>query len=187
MEELIRQLVPNAPNFGLYVAPKIPVDKLDNAIRDYAQGVDAKDVLVMYDGTLLGSGKDGALFTASGFVFQNTDLEIPQEISYDDIVRVNLKRSLLRGKRVGLDINQGHATVPVVIDFSGKPKAAEIIARFLSEAMLKSIIDGELDDDEHSDTSTDKRSVVGALKALVERKMLTRDDFDKLSDAVREL
>ena len=187
MEDLIRQLVPNAPKYGLYVAPKIPPDKLENAIRDFAQGLDADDVLVMYDATLLGSGKDGALFTSNGFVFQNTDLDAPQEISYDDIVGVNLKRSMLKGKRVGLDVNQGHATIPVVIDFSGKPKAAEIIARFLSEAMLKSIVDGDLDDDEHSDTTTDKRAIVSALRALVDRKMLSPDDFDSLRDAVADL
>ncbi|NND72756.1 MAG: hypothetical protein HKN43_14360 [Rhodothermales bacterium] len=187
MEELIRQLVPNAPKYGLFVAPKIPRDKLDNAIRDFAQGVDPDDVLVMYDATLMGSAKDGALFTADGFVFQNTDLDAPQEIKYDDIVRVNMKRSLLKGKRVGLDVNQGRATIPVVIDFSGKPKAAEIIARFLSEAMLKSIVDAELDDDEHLETVTDKRAVQSAMKALVDRKMLAPADFETLKEAIDDL
>ncbi len=188
MEELIRQLVPNAPAYGLYVAPKIPADKLSNAIRDFAYGLDPKDVLVLYDATLMGSAKDGALFTADGFVFQNTDLDAPQEIKYDDIVRVNLKRSLLKGKRVGLDVNQGRATIPVVVDFSGRPKAAGIIARFLSEAMLKSIVDAELDDEEHDgEVATDQSAVIGALKALVDRKMLSREDFDSLKKSVRDL
>lgn len=188
MEELIRQLVPNAPAYGLYVAPKIPRDKLANAIRDFAYGVDPDDVLVLYDATLMGSAKDGALFTADGFVFQNTDLDAPQEIQYDDIVRVNLKRSLLKGKRVGFDVNQGRATVPMILDFSGKPKAAGIIARFLSEAMLKSIVDSELDDEEvNGDMTTDKTAVVGALEALVDRKMLSPEDFETLKKSIRDL
>lgn len=188
MEELIRQLVPNAPAYGLYVAPKIPADKLSNAIRDFAYGVDPDDVLVLYDATLMGSAKDGAVFTAEGFVFQNTDLDAPQEIKYDDIVRVNLKRSLLKGKRIGFDVNQGRATVPLVLDFSGKPKAAGIIARFLSEAMLKSIVDSELEDDDAAgEASTDKAAVVGALEALVDRKMLSQADFESLKESVQNL
>ncbi|NND72803.1 MAG: hypothetical protein HKN43_14595, partial [Rhodothermales bacterium] len=93
----------------------------------------------------------------------------------------------LKGKRVGLDVNQGRATIPVVIDFSGKPKAAEIIARFLSEAMLKSIVDAELDDDEHLETVTDKRAVKSAMKALVDRKMLAPADFETLKEAIDNL
>lgn len=138
MEALVREYLPQAPQHGLYLAPGIPEDKLRAAIRDYAAGTEPSAVLALYDATRLGSAKDGALFLADRLVYQNNDLTPAQTIRYEDIVRVHAKRLFLGGRRVELDVNQGRATTTHTLDFSGRPDAAEYVARFLHEAMLTS-------------------------------------------------
>jgi hypothetical protein len=141
LRDLVKKYVPHAPRLGLYVKPGIPADKLQNALDDYAQTVVSEDVEALYDATLFGSAKDGAVLTADRIVFQNTDLQPAQEMRYDDIVNVVLKRRLLGGRKVIVDLNAGHATVTHTIDFSGKGQAAQYVARFLHEAMLQSAED----------------------------------------------
>lgn len=139
MEALLRDYLPHAPNLGLYVAPEIPRPKLSAALGDYAPDVRPDEVLALFDATRLGSGKDGALFLADRFVFQNHNLHAPQTIRYDDVVRVAAKRLLLGGRKVEVDVNRGRATVTEALDFSGQPDAAEFIERFLREAMLAGV------------------------------------------------
>lgn len=141
MRDLIQELIPNAPKLGLYVQPYIPEDKLQNALADYGEAVGEEEVLALYDATLMGSAKDGALFTATRMVFQNNDLESPQVVAYADLVSVRVKRHLISGKRVLLGINPGRTTVEMVLDFSGKSKAAEPVAQFLNEAMIRGAAD----------------------------------------------
>ncbi|MFT5144241.1 MAG: hypothetical protein ACI84D_002874, partial [Thalassolituus oleivorans] len=99
MRALARELLPHAPKLGLYLAPDIPSDKLENALKDYAFDVRIPDVIALYDGTMLGGAKDGVVFCKDRLVFQNTNLDQPQEISYEDIVRVNARKRLLRGMK----------------------------------------------------------------------------------------
>ncbi len=136
MRDLIEEYIPHAPRIGLYRRPEIPSDKLTNALKDYAHTVGSDEVLALYDATLFGSAKDGAVFTADRIVFQNTDLQPGQEMRYDDIVNVASKKRFLGGSKVVVDLNAGHATVTHTIDFSGKGAAAQFVARFLHEAML---------------------------------------------------
>ena len=188
MKALLLELLPHAPKMGLYVHPNIPADKLRNALRDYAGSVAQEDVLALYDATLLGNAKDGAVFTADRFVFQNTDLEPPQTVRYEDIVRVHAKRKLLGGKKVFLDVNRGRATIEVTLDFSGKPEAASFVARFLHEAMLKGAaleMDGP-EPEAPADASTDPVAVEQALEALRAEGLLTNHDFRRLLNALRE-
>lgn len=135
MKELVEQFLPHAPQLGLYRHPSIPDDKLKNALEDYAHTVDRADVLALFDATLFGSAKDGAVFTADRLVFQNTDLQPAQEMRYDDIVGVESKRRLLGGSKILVDHNQGQATVTHTIDFSGKGDAAEYVERFLTRVI----------------------------------------------------
>ncbi|MEM6647720.1 MAG: hypothetical protein AAF730_15855, partial [Bacteroidota bacterium] len=66
MQNLIRELIPHAPQMRLYVAPQIPENKLQNALGDYAPSLAADTVLALFDATLMGSAKDGILFTEDG-------------------------------------------------------------------------------------------------------------------------
>jgi hypothetical protein len=178
-------LVPHDPSIGLFVAPDIPSDKLKNAIKDYAKEVRIPEVLALFDGTLLGSAKDGVVLCKERLVFQNNDLQDPMEIRYDDIVRVNLKKRFLRGSVVLLDVNRGRATTEVALDFSGKPDAAPHVAHFLSEAMLKGVDFGRGSGDEADPTPpvpegreavTDRHAVEDTLDRLQRDGKLTRDD-----------
>ena len=40
MRKLISDLIPHAPQVGLYVHPNIPPDKLRNALKDFAHDID---------------------------------------------------------------------------------------------------------------------------------------------------
>lgn len=136
MKSLITELLPHAPQYGLYVGGLIPSDKLRAAIGDYAPDVDPMLVLALYDATLLGNARDGALFLADRIIFENNDIQGAQTVLYKDVVSVEERKRLLGGRNVVLGVNRGRATFQLTIDFSGKPEAAGYVARFLHEAML---------------------------------------------------
>ena len=185
MHNLLQEYIPHAPNIGLYVAPHIPARLLENATADYAPEVDPDQVTALYDATLMGSAKDGALFLDDRCVVQNHDLEAAQLIRYDDLVGVEVKRRFFGfgGAKVSVDVDQGRATVTHTIDFSAHKRAAQYVARALQEAMLgtgrrevaasESGAIGEV---------TDIAAVRSALQELVDEGRLTSDDFDRLMD-----
>lgn len=180
MEALVREYLPQAPQHGLYLAPGIPEDKLRAAIRDYASGTEPADVLALYDATRLGSAKDGALFLADWFVYQNNDLSPAQTVRYEDIVRVSTKRLFLGGRKVELDVNQGRATTTHAIDFSGRPEAAEYVARFLNEAML---VSARREGDAGPVAPKASEAAAGTDVAAVEQALAELRRTDKLADA----
>ncbi len=137
MEALVKELIPHAPNFGVYVHPHIPDKLLRNAIEDYAPEMAAQKVIALLDLTFLKNAKDGALLGADRMVFQNTDLAAPQMVHYRDIVGVEKKRKIFSCK-LHLDVNSGRATFRVTIDFAGKEKAIGYFHKFFQEAMLAS-------------------------------------------------
>lgn len=186
MKALIRELLPHAPQMGLYLAPDIPSDKLQGALEDYARDLRGEDVLALYDATLMGSARDGAVFTADQLVFQNNDLEEVQTVRYRDIVRVNKKRKLLGGRKVLLDVNRGRSTFQLTLDFSGKSDAAEYVERFLSEAMLRSEDQKAVAPVADPETSTDRKAVRRALRALCDEGLLAERDFDRMMAALDE-
>ena len=172
MRALIQELIPHAPHMGLYVAPSIPSSKLRNAVKDYAPGVSPDSVLALYDGTLMGSAKDGILFTDDMLVFQNSDLEAPQEIRYREIVHVDRKKRLLKSTRIRLDVNRGRATFTVKLDLSAKPKATEYLYRFFKEVMLLP--------ENNESQGTDWAAVHAALDRLREDGSLSAVDHSRM-------
>lgn len=193
MEALAREYLPHAPNLGLYLAPEIPRPKLAAALGDYAPGVRPEEVLALYDATRLGSGKDGALFLADRFVFQNHNLHTPQTVRYEDVVRVEAKRLLLGGRKVEVDVNRGRATVTEALDFSGQPGAAEFVERFLREAMLRGGARGEEQaapaerSGARTEAGTDVEAVARALDRLRAQGALAPSDHLRLLDLLRSL
>ena len=103
---------------------------------------------------------DGVVFGEDRLVFQNHDWAPVQEIRYRDIVHVESRKKFIGGRKVYVDANPGRATVTFVLDFSGKPKAAEYVTRFLHEAMMATIDDA---DEEGGEASTDVATVERAL------------------------
>jgi hypothetical protein len=183
MRAVLQEYIPHAPNIGLHVAPHIPSRLLENACADYAPEVQAAQVIVLYDATLLGSAKDGALFLDDRCVVQNHDLESTQLIRYEDIVGVEERSKWfgLGGAEVSIDVNQGRATVTHSIDFSGNKEAAPYVVRALQEAMLRAGRREEGRDDANGGPpETDVSAVRAALQQLFEEGRLTREDFERL-------
>lgn len=189
MKELIQELIPHAPQMGLYVMPNLPDDKRRNALSDYGDAMDAEDVVALYDATLTGNAKDGALFAADRLIFQNTDLEAPQMVQYRDLVGVTSKRRLLGGRKVLLDVNRGRATFQLTIDFSGSGEAAQYVTRFLEEAMHRSA-EADMARAQPEETASDSPSetnveaVRAALDDLRATGQLSTDDYDQLIDTL---
>ncbi len=186
MEKLIRELIPHDPNLGLFVAPNIPFKKLHNAIEDYAKDVRRKEVVALYDATLMGSAKDGALFMADRFVFQNNNLEPSYEVHYDDLVQVEAEKKMLGGRRLKLTINRGRATINLELDFSGKAKAAPYVSRLLEDILYRTIAAEKArepvssSEGPHDGGKTKVRIVEETLIALVKDGSLSEDDFREM-------
>ena len=178
MEALIRELLPHAPNLGLYLAPDIPPRMLERAVSDYGSTFETRDVLALYDATRLGSGGDGALFGSDRFAFQNSNLQRGQIIRYTDVVGVRSRRRLLGGRYVEIDVNRGRATVPVRLDFAARPEAARYVARLLNEAMLH-------EPGRTGGTDTDWPRVEAALEQLVRDGRLSELDRQRMLNMAR--
>lgn len=181
MRELIKDLIPHAPQVGLHVTPNIPPDKLRNALEDFASDIDEADVIALYDATLMGSAKDGAVFTSDRLVFQNNDLEAVHIVRYEDVVDVKSRRKLIGGRRVVMTVNRGRATFELEMDFSGKPDAAEYVTRFIKEAMLRDDVHASADD-----AVTDTEAVRSALEELHAAGALSRRDLDGMLEVLRK-
>ena len=169
---MIQELLPHAPKIGLYVAPEIPRKRLIGATRDYAKEVDSEDILALYDGTLLGNGRDGAIFLGDRLIFQNSDIEPSQIVRYCDIVFVESSRSRLRGTYIKMEVNRGRATFSVRLDLSRHPQSLEFIEKLLHEAMLMP--------EPSNSESTDWNAVSRALAGLRSSGQLTESDYQKL-------
>lgn len=184
MEDLIKDRVPHAPQMGLFVRPDIPETRLMNAIQDYAQHIRPGEVIALYDATLSGNGKDGAVFTADRFVFQNTDLEAPQTVRYRDLIEVGAKRRFLGlgGKKVELTVNRGRATFDLMMDFSGQPDAADYVSTFLDAAVSHDVKLGR--PEAPADGETDVAVVRDTLTSLRERGVLSGEDMDRMMDVL---
>ena len=185
MKNLLHELIPHAPQMGLYVEPNIPPDKLRNALHDYAPSMQPGEVVALFDATFTGNAKDGAVFATDRFIFQNNDLEPAHEVRYTDLVRVEKKRGFLKGAKVVLEVNRGRATFDLELDSSFRPQALEFLYRFLHEAMLLPV---EPHPDPPPNTLTtagsDVRAVHQALDTLRAKGHLAEADYHRLLDAL---
>ena len=153
---------------GLWMAPDIPPEKLRGALSDYGRGVDPEDVVVLYDGTVFGSAKDGALFLSDRLVAQTNDLEAPRTIRYAEVVGVRDRRNVLGGRRVEVEVGRGRTTVTEKLDFTAHGEAAPHVARMLEQLILQPPAPAA--------GATDRAAVAAALGRLVADGHLTDDD-----------
>jgi len=177
--DAVHTYLPHAPKHGLYLAPDIPPAKLRGALGDFAGGVAAEDVLALYDGTLLGSAKDGVVFLHDRLIVQNTDLETPRTIRYGDVVGVQQKRAVLGGRRVEVDVNRGRATTTERLDFTAHGEAAEYVERLLNQMLLEPPAPSPAEAG-----GTDQTAVIAALDRLVREGRLRDDDRRRMLDAL---
>ncbi len=75
--------------FSFHVGNAIPEKKIQNARKKYAEGLDKKTIIGLYDTTVLETGKEGYVFTDDK-VYYLTTLEKPKKLWYDDIESIQL-------------------------------------------------------------------------------------------------
>lgn len=173
MTELVGDLIPHAPQMGLYVAPQIPPDLLRNAVESFGNGAKPDAVLALFDNSIFGNARDGVLLKADGIVFKKSGQQA-HEVRYEDITHVDKKKGFL-SKALHLDVNRGRATFTVTIDVSNNAEALDYLYRFLQEAMLQPVPVG----------ATDWEAVQQALLALRCRGLLRHEDYDRLLGGFR--
>lgn len=61
-----------ATNTGYHVKGNIPSKKIDAAIKSFASGLDRTTIIGFYDTTVLGSGKNGYVFTDDKIYYLET-------------------------------------------------------------------------------------------------------------------
>ena len=76
-----------------YVAGEIPSKKIDNALKNFAFGMDKTTIIGFYDTTVMGSGKKGYIFTDDKICYSDI-MEKPQKIWYDDIKSMKIINSI---------------------------------------------------------------------------------------------
>lgn len=102
----------------------IPPKKLKNAISTYAPQVSPEDVLLLYDGTVFGSAKDGLLLTAEA-VYWRTGSSDPERLRYAEIRKVDFLKHTLS---TSLVLNEKEITIETGDDTD---KLAESLANVI--------------------------------------------------------
>ena len=78
---------------SVYITPEIPEKKLNNVITTYKCENFKNSILAIYDNTLLGSAKEGLVFTGERFLFNNGSVLL--EFFYKDISSVKYVKSIV--------------------------------------------------------------------------------------------
>lgn len=104
--ELMKQYLSRiATTSSFYIVEEIPPKKIEVAISKFAFGLDKKTILGFYDTTVLGSGKEGYLFTDNKIYYLEI-LDKPKKLWYDDIkdlkITKNDKKDCDRELRISL-------------------------------------------------------------------------------------
>ena len=88
LEKFIKENINNIGNENrIYIAPYIDNEKLQNTINTICKGIDAEDILAIYDSTVFGSSKEGLVFTKDSLFYREPLLKAI-EIKYKDIKEV---------------------------------------------------------------------------------------------------
>lgn len=78
-------------SYGFHLKGEIPNKKIITALNKFAYGVDKSKILGFYDTTILGSGKNGYVFTEDEVHY----LEImskPKKFKYEDIKKIKINK-----------------------------------------------------------------------------------------------
>jgi|GEM_PF-3019923 len=84
--------LPKEKNPALYYAPDIPGKKLEKAIKSYAQDLNPDQVFVLWDSTILGSGKKGFLITEEAFRYSEV-MDKPWIVPYRSVENISLEKN----------------------------------------------------------------------------------------------
>lgn len=79
---------------NIYVKPNIPPNKAKNAIASYASDILPKDIIVLVDETITGSGKSGILITEKT-IYTKEDFTSPIIYDFDYVPSISSKKTLM--------------------------------------------------------------------------------------------
>jgi len=75
--------------FSCHIKGDIPSKKIDNALKKFASGMDRTTIIGFYDTTVMGSGKNGYIFTDDKIYYLDT-MDKPKKLWYDDIKSIRI-------------------------------------------------------------------------------------------------
>ena len=85
----------NINNERIFLAPHIPVEKLDNALESYAPEVKADDVILLVDDTVWGGAKEGMIVTQNK-LFSKTLMASPVTAELSPRIKIqNTSKAIL--------------------------------------------------------------------------------------------
>tara|TARA_R110001583_G_scaffold51170_1_gene159860 strand:+ start:632 stop:2305 length:1674 start_codon:yes stop_codon:yes gene_type:complete len=90
----LKESLPKVFSKGLSIAPDIPEKKLNNAVSTFGFDVGVNMIVALFDSTLMGSGKDGILFSGERVIYREV-FQDPITMMYADIDKVAVD---MRGK-----------------------------------------------------------------------------------------
>jgi hypothetical protein len=113
-------------------APNIAEKKLNNAVKSFGYSGSVSNVIALYDNTLLGTGKDGLLFTGEQLIYR-ASFSDPISVTYDSIVSTEYTEMLTGGKKdkleAAVEITKQDGSKVIIKDLKGcdYKKLAEIL------------------------------------------------------------
>ena len=119
---------------NVFVAPKIPEKKLNNAIKAFRFSGDPASVIALYDNTVFGSASDGILFSGRQLIYRSTFGD-PVAIEYSDIASVEHAEVIDGDKKKELVLikrNDGPGLSLEVLDRCDYGKLASVLAEALT-------------------------------------------------------
>ena len=155
--ELLRKYAYKIGSKGIFhINGDIPIRKIENAIKKYANGLDRDTVIGLFDTSISGNGKSGYVFTDSKVCYQNF-LERPQKLWYDDIESVEIIDNKKKDNENTIVFYMYDGTTVLWSDyFLNKTPLRE----FFNE-LIKQINESETDDIRNA--SFDKSNMFGAI------------------------
>ena len=133
-----------AEGFSYHIKGNIPSKKIDNAIKTFASGIDRTSIIGFFDTTVLGSGKNGYIFTDDKVYYLDM-LEKPKKIWYDDIKSMKITNIYKKDCERVLEITQYDGTV------------ISLTSTFINKAPLKDFL--EIMKDYDSKTKASEKTV----------------------------
>lgn len=78
-----------ANGFTYHIKGDIPSKKIDNAIKKFASGIDRTTIIGFFDTTVMGSGKNGYIFTDDKIYYLDS-IDKPKKFWYDDVKTIRM-------------------------------------------------------------------------------------------------
>jgi hypothetical protein len=168
-EDILLKYKSNILDEKIFFSPSIPVRKLENAVKSFAENENASNIVALIDNTTFGSAKDGLLLSTKAVYFHNM-MEAPKSIELINIKNVTFKEGVIESS---LGIND---TFSLKINFPSK-KSMFLFAEMLNEIVEQ--ITKIKSNDNKKLTDVDIINELRLLKKLSDEGLITGDEYEK--------